>query len=214
MHDDTLDRTTNMSGLLRDHDFSELAAECNCAANFTRPRGVDLLPDEPQPDGRVPICTLEEVVQWAKEKNVKMLFDVKDSDTKLVDKIEEVFEQYDLFDCALVCSFYPWVIYRIKRQNNRILTGVTWRRRSIKIFLPQFVGADMVLIERGEIYGNFVEDMHNRGLRVCAWTVNDTNEMIWMAQKLKIPFLTDRPLNARHLLDAADGVNNAELALN
>uniref|UniRef100_A0A914HY49 GP-PDE domain-containing protein n=1 Tax=Globodera rostochiensis TaxID=31243 RepID=A0A914HY49_GLORO len=128
MHDDTLDRTTNMSGLLRDHDFSELAAECNCAASFRRPRGVDL-PDEPQPDGRVPICTLEDVVQWAKEKNVKMLFDVKDSDTELVDKIGEVFEQYDLFDCALVCSFYPWVIYRIKRQNNRILTGVTWRRR-------------------------------------------------------------------------------------
>uniref|UniRef100_A0A914HWR5 GP-PDE domain-containing protein n=1 Tax=Globodera rostochiensis TaxID=31243 RepID=A0A914HWR5_GLORO len=84
---------------------------------------------------------------------------------------------------------------------------------SIKIFLPQFVGADMVLIERGEIYENFVEDMHNRGLRVCAWTVNDSNEMIWMAQKLKIPFLTDRPLNAHHLLDATDGVNNAEVAL-
>lgn len=34
LHDDTLDRTTNMSGAIRDTNF-ELLKDCNCAATFT-----------------------------------------------------------------------------------------------------------------------------------------------------------------------------------
>ncbi|CAI4220626.1 unnamed protein product, partial [Auanema sp. JU1783] len=58
-----------------------------------------------------------------------MLFDVKDSDDALVKIISELFERYSLFDKAIVCSFYPIVVYRIKRLNPRIVTGLTWRRK-------------------------------------------------------------------------------------
>lgn len=173
----------------------------------------------------VPLATLEQIVKWAKARGMKMIFDVKDTDKELIDQLEHCFEAFDLFDSAIICSFFPSVIYRIKRQNKNILTGITWRRWfisyqdlewkiarfnspiwhgiamildvlwmwSIKLWVPQFLGVDMVLTERGEISENYVKFMRARGLEICAWTVNDELEMAWMAQKLKIPFLTDVP---------------------
>jgi hypothetical protein len=43
----------------------------------------------------------------------------------LAKQLEQLFLTYDLFDSAMVCSFYPSVIYRIKRHNKNILTGLT-----------------------------------------------------------------------------------------
>lgn len=266
MHDDTLERTTNMSGPLRDHTFAQLAA-CNCAAKFTMP----LLPmhganayihhREPPEDAELfqqqhsaapddgganannnaaaqtaPILKMSQLVEWAKNRGMKMIFDVKDTDKELVEQIEELFECHDLFNSAIVCSFFPSVVYRIKRQNKRILTGLTWRRWfvsyqdlewktpryaspiwhglamaldvawmwSIKLWLPQFLGVDMVLTERGEISENYVKFMRARGLEICAWTVNDEREMAWMAHKLEIPFLTDVPYKAYPVLMQLD----------
>lgn len=40
LHDDTLDRTTNMTGAIRDFLFKELES-CNCAAKF-KPIGLEM----------------------------------------------------------------------------------------------------------------------------------------------------------------------------
>ncbi|KAL3068001.1 hypothetical protein niasHT_037991 [Heterodera trifolii] len=241
MHDHTLERTTNMTGLLRDYNFPDLVAQCDCGAKFKRVSDPQLQQNGTANGGqseRVPICSLKEVVEWATKNNVKMILDVKDSDYELVIKIEELFEEYNLFDRAIVCSFFPWIIYWIKRRNSHILTGFTFRRRnisytdlkmtiprfsspfyhcsavaldalyrwSIKVCLPHFLGVDMLLIERGEICENFVSEMADQGFHMCVWTVNDKNEMAWIAHKLKIPFLTDFPHKARAVLDGANGV--------
>lgn len=72
--------------------------------------------------------TLEEIVHWSKENNMKMLFDVKDSDAILVEQLNSLFDKYDLYETGIVCSFFPIVVYRIKKLCPRILTGITWRR--------------------------------------------------------------------------------------
>uniref|UniRef100_A0A1I7WEQ9 Na_H_antiporter domain-containing protein n=1 Tax=Heterorhabditis bacteriophora TaxID=37862 RepID=A0A1I7WEQ9_HETBA len=75
------------------------------------------------------IPSLESVVMWAVDNKIKMLFDVKDSDTELVSIIANLFEKYQLYDKAIVCSFYPWVVHRVKQGNQKILTGLTWRQK-------------------------------------------------------------------------------------
>jgi glycerophosphoryl diester phosphodiesterase len=40
LHDDTLDRTTNMTGQIRDFLFTDLK-DCNCAAKF-KPIGMEM----------------------------------------------------------------------------------------------------------------------------------------------------------------------------
>uniref|UniRef100_A0A915DKP4 GP-PDE domain-containing protein n=1 Tax=Ditylenchus dipsaci TaxID=166011 RepID=A0A915DKP4_9BILA len=134
---------------------------------------------------------------------------------RLILKLEELFEQYQLYDVGIVCSFWPTVVYRIKHHCPRILTGITWRRGffssvdiqrktrrfnslplhylsiifdvlyvwSIKSWLPAFLGVDLVLTERNEISENFVRQQEQSGRKVCAWTVNDLNEMVWMRKR-------------------------------
>jgi glycerophosphoinositol glycerophosphodiesterase len=226
LHDDTLDRTTNLSGPIREHFYKDLQFTCNTAAKFQRV-GSD---NNNNATTSLPLPTLEELVRWAKQSNMKMLFDVKDSDQSLVIKLEELFAQYDLYNYGIVCSFFPSVVYRIKRHNPRVLTGLTWRRWfcsftdleaksprftgikhyiamlvdvvnvwSINSWLPNFLGADMVLTERSEISKSFVDHQYRHGRKVCAWTVNDVNEINWMRHTLQIPLLTDKPFLAKKI---------------
>ncbi|VDL83489.1 unnamed protein product [Nippostrongylus brasiliensis] len=180
LHDDDLDRTTNLSGPIREKTLAQLA-RANISANFTRTTTGDLAPV--QKEG---IPTLEHVVKWAVDNDMKMLFDVKDSDPKhtrsvlcegniagavkvcktlktnskedeerkeeensgweqLVRIIGDLFERYKLYDKAIVCSFYPWVVYLIKQGNQKILSGLTWRRKffsykDIENTCPRYTG--------------------------------------------------------------------------
>ncbi|KAK0425810.1 hypothetical protein QR680_009399 [Steinernema hermaphroditum] len=215
LHDNTLDRTTNMSGAIRDVLHAELKT-VNANAKFIRKDG---------PQGAfMAIPTMDELVHWAKANDMKMLFDVKDSDVILADRLAALFQELDLYDSAIVCSFFPSIIYRVKRTDPQILTGLTWRRgfiayedlqgrqarfSGLKHYVavvadtihawglhtwePSFLGADMVLVERKEISESFVNDQRASGREVCAWTVNDVDEMIWMRNRLQIPVLTDKP---------------------
>jgi len=217
LHDETLDRTTNMTGAIRDFLFKDLDS-CNCAAKF-KPIGLEINNNEAT---ILPMTTLEQLVQWGKANNMRMLFDVKDADASLVLTLEYLFNKYNIYDTGIVCSFFPTVVYWIKRQQPQILTGITWRRWffaysdleatiprfkgtrllfakfvdviymwSVQTWLPGFLGVDMMLTEREDISANFVKQQQLASRRVCAWTVNDLNEMRWMHNTLNIPFLTD-----------------------
>jgi len=70
LHDDTLDRTTNLTGPIRDFFYKDLET-VDCAANFKKACGSTTV---------LPLPTLVELVKWAKEHNMKMLFDIKDAD--------------------------------------------------------------------------------------------------------------------------------------
>jgi glycerophosphoryl diester phosphodiesterase len=215
LHDDTLDRTTNLNGPIRDFLYKDLG-HVDCAAKFTKNResGITVLP----------LPTLIELIKWAKEHHMKMLFDIKDADDYFLKRLVELFDEYDLYETSIVCSFFPIIVYKVKRLNSAILTGLTWRRYfvsyidhegknprfagykhyiglivdtlnvwSIKTWLPSFLGVDMVLTERSEISSMFVHQQRRKDRVVCAWTVNDINEMMWMRKTLDIPVLTDMP---------------------
>lgn len=226
LHDDTLDRTTNCTGLVREKLFADLRSNCNAAARFK-----SASPNSPD---NVPLPTLEELVQWAKTSNVKLLFDIKDADEALVEQLGSLFNRYDLYDAGIVCSFFPRIVYKVKRRHPRIPTGITWRRWfatyqdldgkcprfnglyhylamlvdivhvwSIQTWLPSFLGADMILTERSEITAEFVERQRRSGRSVCAWTVNDLNEITYMRDQLRIPLLTDKPFLLQKAATAA-----------
>ncbi|CAI5449000.1 unnamed protein product [Caenorhabditis angaria] len=221
MHDDTLDRTTDMNGPIRDKTRAELD-RCNISATFKRTAPGDQSRLGEVKFERVP--DMEDVVKWAVDNQMRMLFDVKDSDTELVEQISELFVKYDLYDKAIVCSFFPWVVYLIKRGNQKILTGLTWRLKFwsfhdienvqprysglkqilfvgidllnvwlLKRFTPWYLGADLLLTNNLDISQALILDQRRRGIRVAVWTVNDVAEMHWMLQTLQIPILTDYP---------------------
>jgi glycerophosphoryl diester phosphodiesterase len=224
LHDDDLDRTTNMKGAIREKNLSELK-NCNIAAHFKR-TGPSSAPIKAEG-----LPSLESLVSWSTKNKMKMLFDVKDYDPELTQIIVELFSKYDLYKNSIVCSFFPWVVYRVKRADNRILTGLTWRNKffsyaddtgttrrfdsiprfysallidyvyqaALKTFLPSFLGVELMLTNNHEISVGYVLSQRAKGLEVMAWTVNDVNEMHWMLETLKIPILTDLPYHIKTL---------------
>ncbi|VDK59178.1 unnamed protein product [Anisakis simplex] len=58
--------------------------------------------------------------------------------------------------------------------------------KMIHSFLPQFVGAEMVLTQERDINGCFVDDMQKKNIQVVAWTVNDQRQMMHFVDTLKV----------------------------
>ena len=221
LHDDTLDRTTDKSGYIGDCLYKDLQ-HCNAAAKFQT---------QDENRGILSIPTLDEIVAWAHKNQIKMIFDVKDSNQYLINQLSTLFEKYNLYEMGMIASFYPNIIYRIKQHNSHIITGLTWKgwfwtRRyckgklfayrssmlhalvkifdicymwSVKNWLADFLGADVLLTERQEISEMFIRNQRKQGRKVCAWVVNDLSDMIWLNKSLHIPFLTDKPFLAQHL---------------
>lgn len=42
-----------------------------------------------------------------------------------MDKLEELFKEHNLYNKAIICSFFPNVVYQIKNKDPKILTGKT-----------------------------------------------------------------------------------------
>ncbi|KRX47720.1 Glycerophosphodiester phosphodiesterase 1 [Trichinella nativa] len=115
MHDDTVDRTTNGTGFIGELD-DDYVFSLNAAAKFKNGNfSVQKVP------------TLEEAVLLIKKLNMKMIIDVKRSDSEVIDAITSLFEKYpDLYDTVAVSSFHPQVAFKIVKADPKIITGHTW----------------------------------------------------------------------------------------
>ena len=103
LHDDTVDRTTDGVGRVRSLTMQELLT-LNPAAKHPK---SDEFPDEK-------IVTLEEAVKSCLDLDLKMFFDVKGDSTLATSAITSVFKKYpSLYDNAIVCSFWPQVVYKV-----------------------------------------------------------------------------------------------------
>ncbi|GMT06761.1 hypothetical protein PENTCL1PPCAC_28935 [Pristionchus entomophagus] len=225
MHDDLLERTTDLTGPVKEKTLVELRA-ANLASKFARHNSSPASGSVP----REGVPTLEEAIQFAVKNNIRMLFDVKDYSDEMVGIIIKFFEEYNLYNKAIVCSFYPWVIYKVKRASPGILTGLTWRQHffafsdldaqvpryfglshfaaqfvdctylfMLKTWLPTFLGADMLLTNEKDVCPAYVNAMREKGMRVAVWTVNDIVQAQWMMGSLQIPILTDFPYLSKQL---------------
>ncbi|CAJ0577617.1 unnamed protein product, partial [Mesorhabditis spiculigera] len=118
MHDETTDRTTDKGWVVCERTLNELK---ELKLKFI-PHGGGAV----EYKGTVP--TLAETVELCKSKSIKMLFDVKHFDENVIQTIALLFSKYSLYEVAIVSSFNPLVPYFIKRRDQKILTGYTWRR--------------------------------------------------------------------------------------
>ncbi|KAH6937826.1 hypothetical protein HPB50_004212 [Hyalomma asiaticum] len=211
-HDETLERTTNGEGPLKNITFDELRqldASCKhpLAAHF--------------PGQRVP--TLEEAVDECLRLNMRMIIDVKDS--RAVNVVDQLFRRKPaLYERALVASFYHQYVYMLRRQNPSIVTALTWRPGFVAYqdvnntvprhqtlvdhlfaiigdwlldkalhtgFLPYLTGASAVLISTNTLSAEYVKTWRDMGLHVIAWTPNQPLEKNFLRQSLRVSIITD-----------------------
>jgi glycerophosphoryl diester phosphodiesterase len=162
IHDETLDRTTNGHGLVRDHSLAEL-------------RTLDA-------GGWQRILTLDEVLAWARERETIVDIEIKNAPVYyagIEDKVVSAVSAADMTDDVIVISFDHSAVKRVHELEPRITTGVLYACRPIDagVGLARAALADAVLPHWAYVTREDVATAHAAGLSVAPWATSDPQVM-------------------------------------
>ncbi|XP_018863759.1 glycerophosphodiester phosphodiesterase 1 isoform X1 [Parus major] len=211
MHDDTVERTTDGAGRLRDLTFEEIRKLNPSAKHRLRSQFQD---------EKVP--TLREAVVESMHHNLTIYFDVKGHANQAVDALKQLYQEFpQLYNSSIVCSFMPDVVYKMRQADRNVVTALThrpwqlshlgdgtprfnsfWKHFlymvmdvildwSLHSFLWRLCGVSAFLIQKNFVSQDYVRHWSSRGIRVVAWTVNTFAEKSYYESVLDCSYITD-----------------------
>lgn len=196
IHDATLDRTTDRSGVVADLRPGEH-------------RNVVLSGSDGEP-----IPTLEDVLQLLKDTSLELHIELKanaagEAYAGLEAKVAEVVDRLDLSDCSILTSFHPGVLHTLRQIAPHIRTLSSFDRKSAeRLGLTSGLKkmeelSDIIAVEQSLLAENWDEiTALISSDRLGAWVPNDTADLAyWLAKPIR-QVTTDRP-------DLALGVRGA-----
>ncbi|XP_032053226.1 glycerophosphodiester phosphodiesterase 1 isoform X1 [Aythya fuligula] len=211
MHDETVERTTDGSGRLRDLTFDEIRR--------LNPSAKHRLWNKFQSE-KVP--TLREAVVESMHHNLTIYFDVKGHANQAVDALKQLYLEFPrLYNSSIVCSFMPDVVYKMRQADRNVVTALThrpwhlshlgngtprfdsfWKHYlymmmdvildwSLHSFLWRLCGVSAFLIQKNFVSQDYVRHWSSKGIQVVAWTVNTFAEKIYYENVLESSYITD-----------------------
>lgn len=191
MHDDTVDRTTNGHGLVANFTLAEL-------------KNLSILQEGVLTTEKIP--TLTEALLLIKELNLKADIELKFSANYklLVKQAVELIQQHNLHQQVFLSSFYPQILYYVRKLDKNIITGLAFFRNSfpqspffstlyywsVLTWFPTFLGVGLIAPYKNLLSLNFVAYWKKRNISTITWTVNRTAEKQWLAAN-RIAYQTD-----------------------
>lgn len=181
-HDPTLERNTDGRGRIEDHTLEELR-RFDAGYTFTQDGGKTF----PFRGKGVRICTLAEALEHCPEQRFNI--DLKTKCPEIVDEFIKVIREHDAVDRVVGASFHLSNLKRLRRLAPDFLTSVTTAevvpllfrqkthtlpkafKRKIIFQIPMAAGPVKVVTPA------FVKAMHQRGVVVMVWTINDEETM-------------------------------------
>jgi len=176
IHDHTLDRTTNGTGLVRDHTAAEL-------------RKLDAGDGE-----KIPL--LQEVIELAIGK-VGLVIEVKQLPPLyqgLEEKLLNMLRQLGAVPECAVVSFNHSTIHQIRKMEPTLQLGILEGARPIhpaKLLLE--AGADVYSPHWGAADPEVVKEVHAAGGAVAVWPVDDETAIAWCRYCKPDSVFTNRP---------------------
>jgi len=153
IHDETVDRTTNGTGKVRDHTLAELRA---LDAGFGE---------------RVP--TLEDVIDTVRGK-ATLQVELKGRDVE--DSVVQIIKDLDMVEEVVLTSFRHSAVKRAKDLENRLKTGVLFVCSPVNpTSLAHEAKANNLHPNVDYVDAAFVDSAHREGLGVYVWNA-DTEE--------------------------------------
>lgn len=128
---------------------------------------------------RIPL--LQEVIEWAKENNMKLNIELKPTgyEKDLEKSVVDIIKKYDYVDDCVVTSQVYHVLQNVKAYDKTIHTVYVMSLAFGDII--SFKDADAFSIEATSITSSLVSKVHKEGKQIYAWTVNtedNINKMI------------------------------------
>ena len=197
IHDETLERTTNGHGAVRDHTLAELKA-LDAGAWFA-----------PEYAGqRIP--TLDEVLAWARGRDVVVDIEIKNAPiyyAGIEAAVVDALARHDMAERVIVISFDHRAVQRVKALEPGIATGVLYSGRPADggVSLARQADADAVLPHWNYVTADDVAAVHAAGLHIAPWASSDAAILRRLIDAGVDAVATDHPDVARDVLDAIAG---------
>lgn len=193
MHDDTVDRTTDGSGLVADMTLAELKKITVSGGGCEESQGIPLLTEVLQEFAGVPQRKIYIEVKHGKDaQHVARL-------------VNEAVSQGEWSYAQLVMiSFDDGVVEAVREVDGQIPLGLTFEDN-----VPEEVIIDLLKREKVEyinlnikaVKGDLVQKIHQLGARVNVWTVNEWDEMKQCVDALVDGVMSDDIVLLSQMLD-------------
>ncbi len=207
-HDDTLERTTGVTGRISDYTLEELK-QIDVGSLFTPDGGLTY----PFRGKGLTIVTLREAFE--RFPDMRFNLDIKDMDRRAAEALAEIINEYDMSGSVIVGSFHDAQIQRFRRLMPDVATAAAPSEVTKFLFgvksrlLPVVVRrcpyrAFQVPVRYGRISvvdRRFVSEAHKRMVAVHVWTINDRETMEHLIQLGVDGIFTDNPRLLRSLLE-------------
>ena len=198
IHDDTVDRTTNGSGMVSEFTLEELQ-DLEVGGNWTQDGGVTY----PFKGQGLRIPTVEEVFQ--RFPDYPMVIEIKQETPSMAEPFCALIRQYNMSEKVLVPSFSDQTISEFRAACPEVATAASGdevRNFVIANFLlatnvldpayqafqvPESSGGIPIVIP------HFVNSAHDHAVQVHIWTVNDADDMKRFLEMGGDGIMTDRP---------------------
>lgn len=198
IHDETVDRTTNGTGLVEEMTLAEIKS-LDAGYNWTRDDG-QIFPFRGQ---GVTVATLQEVFEAF--PGMRMTIELKKTSASMAAPFCEMIREYNMQERVLVASFHDDRLAEFRAECPEVATSAARTDTTLfvllsKVYLhgllpPNFVALQVPEASSGinVMSEQFVQAAHAVNVKVEPWTINDPEQM-----KLYIGWgvdglITDRP---------------------
>lgn len=196
MHDDTVDRTTNGSGRVRDMTYAELK-ELDVGSHFS----ADFVGE------KIPLLTQ---VYELLGKKLLINVELKNYATPFDDltaKVIELTEKFNLVDSIILSSFNPINLSKARRINRNIRLGLLTAPGKPGKILRSRVGRifpyDALHPHYSDTNSNLVQYIHQINRHVNVWTVDDPDELLRLKALGIDAVICNDPKSARAFLSGS-----------
>jgi len=211
MHDDTVDRTTNGSGVIQDFTLAELK-QLDAGYQWTDDQGASY----PYRGQGIVVPTMAEV--FTALPGARLNIEIKQAQPSIVQPFCDLIREYGMTESVLIASFdqdtirhfrevCPEVATTAGEDEVRMLYGLSfvylgnlYSPASQAVQVPEYSGSIHVLIPR------FVRAAQGRNLDVHVWTVNELEELQRMLDLGVDGIITDYPDRLLGLLGRKSGI--------
>lgn len=190
VHDHTLERTSNGTGIVEKHTLAELQ-KLDAGSWFAPEFKGERLP------------SLREVCELVKDKELLFNVELKVAQgyEQLNQKVLELLNEYDLHERTVISSFNHYALVHFKEISPQTRTGILY---SAALFNPweyaKSIGATALHPKHQTIIPEIVAGAHASGVMVNSWTVDEPEDIERMKLAKIDSIITNVPERVQKLL--------------
>lgn len=195
-HDDTVDRTTNGSGFIKDLTLDELKS-LDASANFNLEYKNCKIP------------TLVEVFDWIAPLSLDLNIELKNAPIlyeNMEEKLVALIKEYELESRVILSSFNHYGLAKCKKIDPNLKTGLLYMAG---LYEPwnycKSVNADAIHPMFLGVLPEMISACKSEQIAINTWTVNDESSMQKLISLNVDAIITNYPDKARKILSSFDG---------